>query len=50
MRTCNQLPGIELATNALQHRGSKRVLSYGSDGFARTDWCGGYNCQPHAVG
>ena len=32
----NQHPGIESAINGLQHRGLKRVLSYGSDGFART--------------
>ena len=31
----NQHPGIESAVDALHQRGLKRVLSYGSDGFAR---------------
>ena len=32
----NQHPGTASAINGLQHRGLKRVPSYGSDGFART--------------
>ena len=34
--TAISILALESANNGLQHRGLKRVLSYGSDGFSRT--------------
>ena len=46
----NQHAGTASAINGLQHRGLKRVLSYGSDGFARAVGATVGQCADQEVG